>query len=253
MPVASILIPVYNRETLVRRAIESAQAQTIADIEIVVVDNASTDGTFDTVAAMAETDRRIRLFRNETNIGPVRNWQACAAHATAPYSKIIFSDDAIAPTYLEKTLPALLSSECGLAYTPAIVGPEAWKGVVQYRAFHGPARIARDYYIRASTHIAHFAPVSPGAAVLRTEDLRKHLLTTLPGVEGYDFNATGAGPDWLVYMLTALAYPCVAYVDEPLVFFHAHANSISGAHNHDLVPMGYGLARQWLQRTVKGL
>jgi len=111
VPITSILIPVYNRETLVRRAIESAQAQTVQDIEIVVVDNASTDGTFDVVAAMAETDRRIKLLRNATNIGPVRNWQACAAQATAPYSKIVFSDDAIAPTYLERTLPALLAAE----------------------------------------------------------------------------------------------------------------------------------------------
>lgn len=253
MPLASILIPVYNREKLVLRTVRAAMAQTVSDIEIVVVDNHSTDATFDAVAALAESDKRIKLYRNETNIGPVRNWLKCAEYATAPYSKIVFSDDLIAPAYLERTLPHLISPDCGLAYSYALVGREDWVGVPQYRAFHETTKFAREYFLRASTYIDHFTPVSPGAAVLRTADLRKNLLLDLPGIQGYDFNRTGAGVDWLIYTLTALSYRYVTYVDEPLVYFHAHDASISGANTDNLVPQGYALAKQWLRQTVKGL
>ncbi len=67
MPVASILIPVFNREELVQRAIQSALAQTLSDIEVIVVDNASTDSTWEVVQGLAGTDRRIHAYRNETN------------------------------------------------------------------------------------------------------------------------------------------------------------------------------------------
>ncbi|MDC8786920.1 glycosyltransferase family 2 protein [Roseateles koreensis] len=253
MPLVSILIPVYNREALVVRAVEAALAQTIADIEVVVVDNCSTDNTYAVVETIAKRDARVKLFRNETNIGPVKNWLACANYATAPYAKLLFSDDLIAPNFVERTLPALINPECGLVYSYAVVGREEWKGVEQYRAFRGNTNFAREYFLRSTTYIEHFTPVSPGAALLRTADLRKNLLTELPGIPDYDFNRTGAGVDWLIYTLTALAYPYVTYVDEPLTFFFAHDNSISGANENNLVPEGYALARQWLKHVVKGL
>jgi glycosyltransferase involved in cell wall biosynthesis len=253
MPLVSILIPVYNRENLIGRTLQAALAQTVEDIEVIVVDNQSTDGTYAKAAEFAAQDSRVRLFRNDSNLGPVRNWLKCAEYAIAPYCKIVFSDDLIAPTYVERTLPHVIAPDCGLAYTYAIVGREPWQGVPQYRAFHQTTKFARDYFIRAATYIEHFIPVSPGAAILRTADLRKNLLLELPGVTDYDFNRTGAGVDWLVYLLTALKYPHVAYVDEPLTWFHAHNESISGANENNLVPLGYELGRQWLRKVVKGL
>lgn len=253
MPIASILIPVYNREHLIARTLQSALAQTVTDIEIIVVDNHSTDATFDVVAALAEQDKRIRLFRNDDNVGPVRNWIKCVAYASAPYAKILFSDDLIAPTFLERTLPHILSPDCGLVYTPAMVGQQDWTGGVHYRAFLSDCKFARDAFVRAATHMEHFTPVSPGAALFRTADLRKHIFTSLPGVDGYDFARFGAGVDWLIYTLTALNYPYVAYVAEPLVYFHAHAGSISISNEDNQVPTGYALAKKWLCATVKGL
>jgi hypothetical protein len=100
----------------------------------------------------------------------------------------------------------------------------------------------------------HFTPVSPGAAIFRTDDLRKNILTSLPGVSGYDFSSTGAGVDWLIYLLTALAYPHVKYVCDPLVFFRAHEGSISvGSKTRDSVHEGYVLAKKWLRANVGGL
>ena len=254
MAIASILIPVFNRENLVQRAIQAAVDQTLRDIEIIVVDNASTDSTWEVVQGLAGMDGRIRAFRNETNLGPVRNWQRCVEYAQAPFSKILFSDDLIATNYLERTIPALFDSSCGLVYVPCMVGYEEWQGGTFYRAFANDCKFTRDSFVRAATLMEHFTPVSPGAAVFRTNDLRKNILTALPGVSGYDFAATGAGVDWLIYMLTALAYPYVKYVCDPLVFFRAHEGSISvGTKTRDSVPKGYILAKEWLRASVGGL
>lgn len=99
MPIASILIPMYNRENLIQETIESALTQTISDIEVVVVDNASTDDSFGIVDAISKLDSRVRLYRNDENIGAVNNWKKCVSYSTAPYSKILFSDDLIGPNF----------------------------------------------------------------------------------------------------------------------------------------------------------
>lgn len=253
MPIVSILIPTYNREKFIKQTIECALAQTIQDIEVILVDNCSTDSTITIAQEIAKTDSRLKIFKNEENVGPVKNWQVCAGLANSPYSKILFSDDLIKPNFLERTLPPILNSECAFSYTPGIVGWTPWIGGTHYRAFSGDCKITRDYYARASTYLEHFFPYSPAAALFRTSDLKKHIFSSLPGVEDYDFNKYGAGVDWLIYMLTALNYQHIAYIDEPLVFFRAHDESITIKNESNMIPLGYDLAKKWLKSIVNGL
>ena len=253
MPIASILIPMYNREKYIFESVESAISQTINDIEVIVVDNNSTDGSYSIVENMMESDNRIKLYRNSENIGAVNNWKKCVGYATTPYSKILFSDDLIKPNFLEKTLPSILDSKCSLSYVPGIVGYEPWKGGLHYRVFNGDCRINRDYFIRAGTYLENFICPSPACALFRTSDLVKNIHSTLPGVEDYDFNRYGAGVDWLIFMLTALSYSYVTYIDEPLVFFSAHDDSISIKNEDNMVPIGTELAKKWLKSIVNGL
>jgi len=72
-PFFSLVIPCYNREVLIRRAVDSCLKQDFADFEVIVVDDASTDGTAAAVASY--TDPRVRLVRHATNLGlcPSRN------------------------------------------------------------------------------------------------------------------------------------------------------------------------------------
>ena len=73
-PLVSVLIPVYNREILVRKTIESAVNQTYDNIEIIVIDNQSTDGTFEVIQEYAERYDNVWCFQNDVNMGPVLNW-----------------------------------------------------------------------------------------------------------------------------------------------------------------------------------
>ena len=133
-PKVSILIPVYNREILIGDCIQSALEQTFTDFEIVLVDNASTDNTWAICQQFALRDSRIRVFRNETNVGPVRNWIRCVQKARGEYSKMLFSDDLIEAECVERLLLPLINPDVGLVFCAARIGESRSKSVIAYSA-----------------------------------------------------------------------------------------------------------------------
>lgn len=248
-PLVSILIPTYNREKLVRECIASAQAQTYQNIEIIVCDNASTDATWAVIQDLARQDSRIRAFRNESNVGPVRNWLRCLEHARGEYTKILFSDDLIAPNYLERLVPALQNPQVAFAYSAAYLGPAMGQGQVVYRNGVAGTCSCETYFALLSRCLV---PFSPGAALFRTNDVRQNLRDILPTKEPRDFWKHGAGPDVMLYALTARAYPLVAVDEEPLVLFRAHADSITVSNANNQVIDGYRAALGWFFMTFLG-
>lgn len=242
IPKVSILIPTYNREILIGECIQSALNQTYIDIEVIVVDNASTDGTWNICQEYAALDPRIRIFRNETNIGPVRNWLRCVSEARGEYSKILFSDDLVAPEYIANTLPLLQNPVIAFVYTAAYIGEAIGKGTVEY-VNHSKTLYPVDEYFELLRRAR--VPFSPGAAIFRTADIKKNLHDTLPTYLPHEFWKHGAGPDVMLYALTALDYTSVAAIDEPLVLFRAHAGSISTTNANNEVLEGYRAALSW--------
>lgn len=243
-PLVSILVPVFNRESLIGPCLRSACEQTVSDCEIVVVDNASTDGTLAVCRELAAQDHRIRVFSNDSNIGPVRNWRRCIAEARGTYGKILFSDDLMAPDYLAKTIPFLERDDIGFVFSSAIVGEEPFKGDVKYR-FTGQTGIFASSRFISMALFSGDLPVSPGGALFRLRDLRKNLLLDIPSPQIKDFPGHGAGPDLLIYLLTASRYPQIAYVHEPLSFFRAHKGSITVSKENDYLSRCYRQARLW--------
>jgi glycosyltransferase involved in cell wall biosynthesis len=100
-PRLSIGIPVYNGENFLGELLTSLRDQTFNDFEIVICDNASTDGTEKICKEYAALDSRIRYHRNETNIGANRNFNKVFQLSTAPLFKWSAHDDLYEPTYLE--------------------------------------------------------------------------------------------------------------------------------------------------------
>jgi glycosyltransferase involved in cell wall biosynthesis len=92
-PRVSIGLPVYNGERYLREAVESILGQTFEDFELILADNASTDGTADICRAYAAADSRIRYVRNDTNIGVYRNCNRVIQLSTGEYFKLAAADD----------------------------------------------------------------------------------------------------------------------------------------------------------------
>jgi O-antigen/teichoic acid export membrane protein/glycosyltransferase involved in cell wall biosynthesis len=103
-PQVSILIPAFNSEDSILRAITSAQCQTVNDIEIIVIDDASTDRTLELVLQHAENDPRIHVCRREVNGGPAAARNMGLKIATGEWIALLDADDMIAPVRLERLL-----------------------------------------------------------------------------------------------------------------------------------------------------
>ena len=103
MPKASIVIPCYNAERFVRDTVASAQAQTIADIEIICVDDGSTDQTLAVLEELVAGDDRIQVISQENGgEGPARD--AGLRAATGEWLYFLDADDLMLPNLLERAI-----------------------------------------------------------------------------------------------------------------------------------------------------
>ena len=106
-PRVSIGLPVYNGERFVSKAIDSLLAQTFRDFEIIICDNASTDGTEDICRRYANRDKRISYHRNSENIGAAANFNLTFELASGEYFKWAADDDLCAPDLLMRCVEVL--------------------------------------------------------------------------------------------------------------------------------------------------
>lgn len=109
-PLVSILIPTYNGERHLKAALRSARDQSYRDVEIVIGDDGSTDGTASIVAAAAAEDERIRVIRHETNVGPYDNLQSLFEAAGGEYVKYLLHDDVLATDCVRELVRGLQST-----------------------------------------------------------------------------------------------------------------------------------------------
>lgn len=253
MPKVSILIPVFNREHFISECIRSALDQTFTDLEVVVVDNASNDGTWDICQEFATLDSRVRICRNEKNIGPVRNWLRCIEEARGEYGKFLFSDDLILANFLSETVPRLADNSIAFVSTAAYIGKDLESSEVAYTSSNEAEMISSAAYIERLAHGRPPLAISPGAAIFRMSDIRKNLLINVPTTTLHDFNRNGAGPDVLLLALTAKDYDFVSLLNQPLVFFRSHAGSFSVLNDENSVTEGYRLALAWFFRNYSSL
>jgi GT2 family glycosyltransferase len=92
----TVAVPVWNGLPFLRPALESVLNQTHRDLDVVVLDNASSDGTAEYVEAIG--DPRVHLIRNDTNIGLDGNWNKALRRADrSPYFKLMCADDVLRP------------------------------------------------------------------------------------------------------------------------------------------------------------
>lgn len=113
-PRVSVIIPTYNRAQVIGRAIRSVFAQTFYDLEIIVVDDCSTDDIAKVVSSYF--DGRIRYIRHEHNKGGSAARNTGIRAAAGEFVAFLDSDDEWLPTKLAKQMAVFEKSQCGLVY-----------------------------------------------------------------------------------------------------------------------------------------
>jgi glycosyltransferase involved in cell wall biosynthesis len=174
LPLVTICIPVYNCRKYIARAIDSALAQTLSDFELLILDNASTDGTLDVVARY--TDVRIRLVRNPINIGLEANWNKAVTEAKGKYIKLLPADDFLYPTCIERQIDVFERPENGslvlVSCARDIVDPAGNK-LVTRRFPGGEHKIAGRDAIRKVVRSGTNLLGEPGAVLFKRSILEK--------------------------------------------------------------------------------
>lgn len=111
----SIVIPCYNVEKYVEKCIKSIMNQTYSDLEVIVIDDKSTDGTYDVLLKLKkEYNDRFILLQNEKNSGLAYTRNFGVKKATGKYIGFIDSDDYVAPDYYEVLAKKILNDKSDL-------------------------------------------------------------------------------------------------------------------------------------------
>lgn len=107
VPRVSIAVPVYNGERYLRESLDGLLAQTFTDFELVIADNASTDGTEAICREYVARDPRVRYHRNERNLGGPGNFRRVFELSRGEYHKWSTADDLWHPTFVERCVAVL--------------------------------------------------------------------------------------------------------------------------------------------------
>lgn len=103
----SVVIPAFNAQQFIAKTVESVLSQTFREIEVVIVDDASTDSTFSIISAIAKKDGRVRVYRNDRNLGTIRTLNRAIEHSVGRYIARMDADDLSDPARIEKQLALL--------------------------------------------------------------------------------------------------------------------------------------------------
>ena len=208
----SVVMPVYNRENYVGAAIESILNQTYRDLELIIIDDSSTDRSIEIIEEYKEIDRRIRVYRQQRNSGipTVRN-QGLEL-STGKYIAFMDSDDVSLPTRIEKQVTFLENHTdigvCGswvkiMGKKPFVV----WK----YPIMHS------DIYAK----MLFSSAIANPTVMMRTSALHQHDLQ-------YDVNARFGLED---YDLWSRALPLIRFANIPEVLLQYR---LHGSNTDDL-------------------
>lgn len=213
----SVCIPTFNQARYISETIESVLNQTFVDFELIIVDNASTDHTEEIVSGFS--DPRISYFRNNSNIGMVRNWNRCLELANGKYVTILSSDDRYRPTFLEKCVdlaeryPNIKFVHTGTHFVDErgqILGTSSRPG----REIQEGNSLFRDYWsCRSMSFPVHFVSTF-------------YFREVLQNLGGFTLQLEYACDAWA--WLLACIDGTVGYIPEPLTYYRMHFGSEMG-------------------------
>jgi len=229
----SICIPTYNGQKFFESCLDSAIGQTYRDIEIIIVDDCSTDNTYEIAKKYASKDSRIRLFQNEKNAGLVPNWNHCIELSKGKWIKFLFQDDALAPNCIEVMINSLSPNDRIVTSARRLILDEALD------------ESTRTYSISETLTFERFGIISKVPVFIPAEKISSLAVQNVwmnfigePTVIMFQKEVTRElgvfNPDLiqvcdLEYFLRIACNYGVKYIPQPLTYFRVHKGSASSS------------------------
>lgn len=168
-PEVSVIIPAYNAEKYLGECLESVCSQTVQSLEIIVVDDGSTDRTTAIATRFAETDPRLRLIR-QSNAGPGPARNTAIAASRGRYLAFVDADDLLLPHALEHMLAAARRHDAPMVIARMAKGTRLLPKWVRADAEENPSSRVVDYVECLNlTLYQHVIGTSMWGALMRRE------------------------------------------------------------------------------------
>jgi glycosyltransferase involved in cell wall biosynthesis len=217
-PKVSVIIPAYNCETVIGRAISSVLKQNEVELEIIIIDDGSTDNTRYEVTCF---ENRVRYFF-QSNSGPAAARNRGLAESRGEFIAFLDADDEWLPEYLEKTIPLLVrDNKVGLVYSWAIKRNKT--GHDKIRNLQSPSR--NSWHTLLWPDPLQCTP----ATICRRTVLEKV----------GDFDTSLKTREDLDLWIRIGEIAGVAVIPEPLVVVHHSGNSYSSSHDIEQMKTDY--------------
>lgn len=216
-PLVSILIPAYNVQEYIGKCLDSVLGQTYTNIEVVIVDDGSTDITADIIADYAARDERIVLVRKE-NGGVMAARQDTVAAAKGEYLYFMDSDDYISDECIEKMMAVMHRENCDIVSTPLVRIKNAYSSIIKQDV---PQTV--DEYGYLGILLSHRIFTSLAGKIYRRE-LFDDLL--------FD-NSISLWDDYFLNLQVALKRPKVYFMIEGLYYYIQRESSLNRSY-HDV-------------------
>lgn len=218
----TLLLLAYNQEGFVEEAIAAALAQDYPDLEIVLSDDASTDGTYAKMTAAADAyqgPHRVHTRRNPTNLGVLSHIYGAVSECTGELIILAAGDDVSIPNRVRRVTETWLAYGCDAVFSGYEIIDDEGRTIAPYRRF-----LARD-----SDMVAYFPKrtVTPihGASSAYSRQLFERV--HLP-------NEPIVFEDTFFSLMIGLLRGKVQFIDEPLVRYREHISSTSNTNPKEI-------------------
>lgn len=222
----SVVVPAYNAGASLERAVRSALAQTLTDVEVLVIDDGSSDDTADVAATLAAQDRRVRVLGDGRNHGVSVARNTGFAAARGEWIAGLDADDAYVPDRLERLLAA--AAYHGADMVADDLGYWDWHAGQSAGRAIGPIDVAGpsgDEPVDAERFLANCitgrSPFDYGQlkAMIRRDFVERHRLAYIAGMRH--------GEDFMFYAQALLSGATFIRIDHPGYLYTQRVGSIS--------------------------
>lgn len=176
----SVIIPVYNVANYVEIAIRSIMEQTYTNLEIIIVDDCSTDATYSIICDLASIDNRIKLFKNDVNKKIANTLNTALSHASGEYIARMDGDD-ISMTDRIAVLVAYLTKYLDIDLVGSSMTAIDSEGKILHKTTHYSDEALLDKTLKYVTPLSHIW------LARRSVYDKLNGYRNLSGVEDYDF------------------------------------------------------------------
>ncbi len=228
-PLLTVVLFTFNQQRWIGKALDSVLAQGIDDMEILVLDDDSLDDTLAVAREHAGDDPRVRLLRNDHNLGQIGNANKAWRSGRGRYLVLLGGDDFLYPGHLRRLLDALETHpRCALAYSPCYWVDEQDRVLrVATHPGHPPQSYAGGRN-EAGDLLAHDNYITPSAAMFRRAAVAR--------IGDFDPTITTAA-DWDLFVRIALHHPDFAFVATPGVAYRLHDRQVTRRFDDGLEPL----------------